>query len=186
VPVSPQSTGDILVLTVMAQYATTPQVASVSGGGVSSWSKAVASIGNSEQFDIEVWWGVVTSTGSSNINVAYTGSVPAYVELMAQEFAAGHGVTWSLGTTGGSVSTTQTVTFPALTASSAGQLYVGYAAVPGSATPGSTPGFTYDAPTGLGNVFLYDTDVTGTADPTANDNGPSSDAAAALFMATEG
>ena len=182
--VSPKTAGDMLVLAVQAQPATSAQVSSVSGGGVSTWSKAIAYPGSAEGSDVELWWGVVSSVGTSTVTVSWKSGTPEYRELAAQEFSAGSGATWSVDNTGGSASTTSTATFASLgPSSSSGELYFGFAAVSGSASAGSTPGFTYDAPTSDGNVVTYDTDVTASASPTAPQSSTGSDSAAALFTA---
>ena len=59
-----------------------------------------------------------------------------------------------------------TVTFPRLTPSGTGELYVGYDAVANTAAAGSTAGFTYSV-TSDADVTAYDTNVTGVVQPTA-------------------
>ena len=56
---SPVNTSDIMALAMQGQPESSPVVASVSGGGVSTWSKAIAYPGNATISDIEIWWGKV-------------------------------------------------------------------------------------------------------------------------------
>ncbi len=185
--VSPKTAGDVLVMAVQAQPATSAQVGGLSGGGVATWSKAIAYPGSAEGSDVELWWGVVSTPGASTVTVTWTGSTPEYRELAAQEFGAGTGAAWSVDKTGGSASTTGTVTFASLTpSSSSGELYFGYGAVSGGASAGPTPGFSYDAPTANANVVAYDGDVTATAGPTAPQSSTGSDSVAVLLAATSG
>ncbi len=107
-------------------------------------------------------------------------------ELMAQEYTAGSGATWSAGATGSSSSTTSTVTFPSLTPSGAGQLYLGFAQVDGEGEAGSTPGFSYTITSAEGSVLCTDTNVSSTTSPTATQTGDGSDSVAGLFAASSG
>jgi RHS repeat-associated protein len=180
-PDSPQGVGDLMVMAVSLAGAT---VTSVSGGGVSTWSKETAVLGSQCGNDDEIWWGVVSSTGASAISVSLAGSV-GWHELEAQELSAGTGATWSADTKGSASSTTGTVKFPSLSPSGTGELYFGYAGVNGNASAGSTPGFTYSV-TGSDNLLAWGTSVSSTASPTATQSATGSDAVAALFSASGG
>ena len=158
VSVDPQAVGDLMVLSVLTSPSVT--VSSVSGGGVGSWSQAV---GYADGWDGEIWYGGVTSAGSSTISVSFSGSVSGLdVELSVQEFTAGlgSGTSWAVDHSGyvpvGSSSTS--VMYPALSPSGAGELYFGLAGVSTAGTGGSTSGFTYDA-TAYGNQVAYDSAV---------------------------
>ena len=97
--VKPQTAGDLLVLSAMV--ATTGfTVSSVSGGGVTTWTKAVGLAG-SAGIDEEIWYGRVATTGSSTITVTWSGSIAGHIgEYSAQEFTAGQGSGWATDTTG--------------------------------------------------------------------------------------
>jgi hypothetical protein len=166
--VSPKTVGDALVLTVKASSATAT-VSSVKGGGVTTWTKLVSFKDNASH-DLEIWLGTVTSTGSSTIAVGYSASVSGVsVELTSQEFTAGLGgaTIWTKDTGAGqSNASSTTVASPPFTIAGAGELYLSYSRSPGEVLPGSTPGFTYDG-TALGNMVLYDPNVTGAVAPTS-------------------
>ena len=125
---------------------TSVTLSSISGGGVSTWTKAVQFDGSISS-DVEIWYGKVTTTGSSTISFTWSGSVSSHtMEYGAQEFTAGLGssTVWSVdhtGTTNGASSTT--VPFPSLTPTGSGELYFGYAVAYNTASAGSTSGFTY-------------------------------------------
>ena len=120
--------------------------------------------------DEEIWYGKVTSTGSSTVTFTWSGTTTAHVlEYGAQEFSAGLGAAtvWATDKTGtldGASSTS--VPFPSLTPSGSGELYFGYSAVAGTASAGTTSGFTYGV-TAEANAVAYDTNVSGTVAPTA-------------------
>ena len=104
-------------------------MSSVSGGGVTTWNKAAGFDGYLNA-DEEIWYGKVTSTGSSTVTVAWSGSVSGLsTEYTAQEFntALGSGTNWSVDKTGTlNNSSSSTVTYPSLSPSTAGELYFGF------------------------------------------------------------
>ncbi len=167
--VSPQHVGDVLVLAVKVR-STSVAASAVSGGGVGSWTQARAPFAAYTGFDVQLWTGPVTASGSSTITVTFGSSVKSiYTGLAAQEFSAttGAGTAWGIDTGGGiSNASSTTVTFPALTPSGTGELYFAYAAAANSASAGTTSGFHY-ATTSTADVTAYDTDVSGPVQPTA-------------------
>jgi RHS repeat-associated protein len=186
--VSPVNSGDIEALAIQGQPESSPVVSSVSGGGVTTWSKAIAYPGSGTSSDIEIWWGTITSTGSSTITVTWTGSNPSYRELDAHEFSAGSGTTWSVDKTGdASNSSATSYNMASLTPSGTGELYFGLAVVGGdTATAGSTSGVTYNVDDN-GNLLAYDTNVSAALAPAGSQTGGTGvDSAAALFIASSG
>jgi YD repeat-containing protein len=184
--VDPQHVGDALVLGVEISGTLSTTVTSVSGGGA-TWQKITDSGSDAYAgIDGELWVGTVTTTGSSTITVSYSASVSSqWIVLAAQEYSssAGASTTWDVDTSGDSHNDTSstTVTFPSLTPSDDGELYVGYGGLQHYGVAGSTTGFTYDAAsTGL---FIYDTDVTGTVSPTGGQS-PAGDSVAAGGLPT--
>ena len=180
--VSPQNVGDVLA--VFAERSTTGTLTSVSGGGVSTWTKGVQFAG-SVGADEEIWTGKVTSTGSSTITFTWSGTVTGfYEEYGVQEFSAGLGANtaWALdksGTVNGASSTT--VPFPSLTPSGPGELYFGYTVPANVATAGSTSGFTYDV-TAEKNLVTFDTNVTGAVSPTGAQSPASTSSSIAVLL----
>ena len=166
--VSPQHVGDLLALVVKVDSSTVTAT-SVSGGGVSTWTRAEGPYTGYAGHDLEIWMGPVSTTGASTITVGYSGTVTSvYTGLASQEFsAAGSTPVWTVDTGGGiSNASSTTTTFPKLTPSGSGELYFGYAAVVNTASAGSTSGFTY-ATTSDGDVSTYDTSVSAAVQPTA-------------------
>ena len=166
--VSPQTVGDVLV--VFAKVDTTGHtVTSISGGGVTTWTKGVQFMG-SDGTDSEIWFGKVTTAGSSTITFTWSSSISGVAtEYGAQEFTAGLGAStvWALdksGTDNGASSTT--VPLPGLTPAGSGELYFAYSEVANTASAGTTAGFTYD-PTAAGNVVAFDSTVSAAVAPTA-------------------
>src|SRR6185312_8219621 len=181
--VQPVTGGDALVLSVKITSATA-SVASVTGGGVTSWTKLVSFHDNSGR-DIELWLGTVTATGTSSIRVGYSASVGSSdVELVAQEFTAGLGsaTLWAKDAAAGQNNASSTsIAYPSLTASGPGELYVGYARSPNSESAGSTPGFTYHQ-SYEANTVVFDPNVSGTAAPTATQSPAGTSAAVGALI----
>jgi RHS repeat-associated protein len=183
--VSPVNTGDIEVLAVQAQPETSAAVASLSGGGVTTWSKSIAYPGSATGSDIEIWWGKVTATGSSTITVTWSGSTPTYRELDAQEFS-GSGATWSVDKTGQASSSTATsYNMASLSPTGTGELYFALAVVGGEAVAGSTSGFSYDVDDN-GNLVAYGTNVSAIASPAGSQSGGTGDDSAAVLVINSG
>ena len=133
-------------------------MSSVSGGGVSTWTKAVSFAG-SVGADEEIWYGKVTTTGSSTITFTWSSSITGHIaEYGVEEFSAGLGAStvWATDKTGTVNDASSTsVALPSLTPSTSGELYFGYS-VPSPTPHGrTTSGFTY-AVTTESNVVAYD------------------------------
>jgi len=114
----------------------------------------------------------VATTGSSTITVTYSGSVASIAtELSSQEFTNGTGptTTWAKDVSGSSDNTTSstTIKYPSLTPTGSAELYVGFARAAGTASAGSTAGFTYDLTPTNGDVYLYNPNVSAASAPTA-------------------
>ncbi len=186
--VTPATVGDAFVLATFVG-STTPSVSSVSGGGVTTWSKLTSAVDSVDGCEEELWLGTVTTAGSSTITVNFSSSVSSdLTEFIAQEYSSSTGTstTWAKDVAGTSANTTSstTVTYPSLNPSGSNELYAGYSIVGQTGEAGSTSGFSYDV-TPLYNVFLYNPSVSATVAPTAAQTPAStSDAIGALITAT--
>lgn len=120
--------------------------------------------------NLKIWTGVVRTTGTSTITVAFSGSVTSIeTGLAAQQFSASSGSStrWVRDTGGGiSNGSSTTATFPKLTPGGTGELYFGYGAMANTGSVGSTPGFSY-ATTSDDDVVAYDPKVSAAVQPTA-------------------
>ena len=181
--VNPQSAGDGLVF--FAKVYASLTVSSVSGGGVTTWTKAVAYNANGRE--VEIWFGTVTSTGPSTITVNWSGDISsANPEYSAQEFSSGLGAstTWAVdgnqtGTLNNPSSTS--VPLPSLSPSGSGELYLGFAWVGNTGSSGSTPNFTY-AITIAHDVVAYDADVSAPVSPAASQSPAGTSTAVAVLL----
>ncbi len=184
--VNPQHVGDLMVA-VDEQNDNTLTATSVSGGGVTTWTRAIQYVGINEPREYEIWFGVVTSTGSSPITFTLSGSTSMTAEYEAQEFTAGlgSGTTWSPDTTGHfETVSSATVTYPSLTPAGAGELYYGFADMPTAPAAGMTSGFTYFTTADANQTAYNPAAGSGAVQPTSTQGSAGvSSAVAAFFIA---
>ena len=150
-PVTTTNPGDLLVVSAHSKSAS-DILSSVSGGGVTTWTRAVRlSVSSGDITDNEIWYGVVTSPGTTNITVAGTwpstsacsGGSGDCAEFVAQEFTAPN--------TGNQITS---VTFGGRSA---------------SFTVNSQSQITATAPPGSGTADIQVTNGNGTSPVTASD-----------------
>jgi hypothetical protein len=184
--VSPANLNDLMTLFSSPRGA--GSISNVTGGGVSVWSKVTSTTAGSgaDTSSIDMWKGVVTTTGASTITVTFSGSSGNPNELAAMEFSTGSTTgSWVVdasNTQYNSVSST-TITFPSLTPQSSRDLYVGYAASGSAYTSGSTTGFTYLSGSLTNRVGIYNTSVSSATQPTATTTGSSTSLAVGALVA---
>jgi hypothetical protein len=158
ITIDPVKVGDLVVLS-MQLHTTGISIASITGGNVGAWQRAVAYTNTgTDTLYFEVWWGVTTSTGPSAVNISYSADVSRWpIELIADSFTTGTTPPWALVTSGGSSNpSASSASWPALKSGSAAyQLYWGASEEESSATSSPTPGFTSNV-TSFGNCFVYD------------------------------
>ena len=109
---SPANIGDVLVLTSGMQE-TGYSLASVSGGGVTSWTPVVVDSGDGSGNQTEMWIGTVTATGSNTITVSYDADPGTMNELTATEFSVpgvDSSTTWNVVASGSNDSSSYTTT----------------------------------------------------------------------------
>jgi hypothetical protein len=164
--VAPVNLGDLLVLAARP-VSVSSIVSTVSGGGVTTWTKLIQYQDASYGADIELWMGPVTVTGTATITLTYTGGTGT-VELTAQEFSVNFGrpPVWTFDKASATTTAlSTTVPFPSLTPARNVELYVGYGFIGTTGVAGSTPGVVYDVLPSSSNIFLYATAVTTTLAP---------------------
>jgi hypothetical protein len=183
-PVSPTAVGDLFVF-VVRNFQHTATLTSVTGGGVTTWTKLYQGIDGSGS-DREFWIGRITATGAATITVTWSSTPPTLTELMAQQFTstAGASANWAVvagQATGQDNASSTTPPFPALTASADGQLYYGHMAFWGTGTAGTTSGFTWVAALSNNQIAYHPNVTAGTVQPSANQTNAVSYPIAALI-----
>jgi hypothetical protein len=160
---------------------------SVTGGGVTTWHKALSYLTVDGFHGQELWWGVVTTAGPTSITVNYTSGVAsgAATSVDVAEFHSSSGAAafWSIDGTGkvDTDTSSSTLSYPTLTPGSGPELYFGYLAVPGTLSAGSTPGVTYQTDL-RGNQVAYDPSVSSTLTPTVSQDTPPSSTFASIGL----
>ena len=179
IEVSPGAVGDVLAMAIETKFPSGPSLTAsgVSGGGVSTWTKAASHTTTDGTHDEELWWGVVTTTGTNlqiTVSFSQTPTSPSAASLDVQEFrpSSGAATSWSLDVEGVEYASTGAGTtgpyFPALTPTSpsTNEAYFGYLAVPGSVTTvnGTPTGVVYQVDL-RGNETAYDESVSSNVAP---------------------
>jgi RHS repeat-associated protein len=140
-------------------------LSSVSGGGVTAWTRAgsVFADGADNRME-EIWYGVVTSATAAPITFTWPSAI-TNAQAAAQEFNAGTSPTWSVDTSGNAAAP-----FPSLTTATSGELYFGTAFAWGNAAAGTTSGATYAVPN-TNQMLVWNTNATGTLAPSGTGAG---------------
>ncbi len=185
---SPVSKGDVIVVSTEIT-ASGVTVNTVANGGVTTWNLVEASPITGSTKRVEMWMGVVTTTGAGTISLTFTGSGnPGVNEITAIEYTAANitaGSNWNVITAGANTgSSTATITYPTLTTQGNNELYVGYGQTTGTGSAGSSTGFSYIV-TNNNNVLTYDASLANATayTPTANTTASSSFNAIAAIIA---
>ena len=175
--VTPTTLGNCLVFSTVISSSSLSTV-SVSGGGVTTWTKLGSSfVDSSDSRTFDFWIGAVTTTGAVTITITGSGALTGVtVRFVAQEFSGGGaGTLWTLDNsqTGGLInSASTTVTFPTLTPSGANSCYVGRSwTFNDGLLTGQTSGYTVQLDTGTG-PFIYNANVSTVQSPVATQNSP--------------
>lgn len=162
--ISPIGLGDIMVVAIVNDYGTFSSSLSVSGGGVTTWTQLNLYNDGSLTSNAVIFWGIVTSTGSSLLSI---GSSGGYVSAIAQEFSVSGVV--SNDTVNGATSLATSGNYPSVTPTNTGELYLGtlFGDPP---LGGSSAGFTYIAGAsapfgGIIQQLVYSTTATGATSP---------------------
>jgi hypothetical protein len=188
-PDNPQNLGDVLVV-VSEQDNNAEVVNSISGGGVTTWHKAVRYVGMGEPRAYEIWYGTVTATGGASITFNLS-SPPSGMtaEYEAQEFTAGDGpgTIWTLDTAGHAETNpaSRTVNYPLLNAAGAGEVYFGFADMPSTPASGSNPGFSYFTTADFNQVAYNPSVGSGAVQPTSTEGASHFSSSVAVLLGVQ-
>ncbi len=155
--VAPAHVGDVMIVSIQ-EHLTSLRVASLSGGGVGTWQRALGYSDPNRPLHFEVWYGTVTAPGPATVTATYgTYSPTLSIEMVADSFTPSTPTgSWALVAGEGSANTGSAVAWPALMSGTGQrQLYWGSSEEATSGYAGSTPGFVY-ADTRAWNSLAYD------------------------------
>jgi hypothetical protein len=162
---TPTAVGNIMVVVIEEKYsaAANLKVASIFGGGVTTWRLALQRFFVDGVHGVDVWWGVVTSTGSLTVTPTYnstTGQAAGSIDAWELTSTAGASTVWSVDTTGFQDPNTSatTFTYPPLTSALDKEAFVGYLAITGSASGNSGSGWV-DTTDLRGNWVTYNINI---------------------------
>ena len=147
---SPQNVGGLFLVEVICVGTTSDYCTGISGGGA-TWSQVgTRLIGTANTNTAALFAGKVTATGPATATLNFNNTPPA-IRCAGQEFSP---VTaWTLDLQG-NLDGPGTNAMPTLNPSKPNELYFGYEYDSGSATAGSTPGYTYEVDV-HGNGLLF-------------------------------
>lgn len=163
-------------------------ITGISGGGVPSsgpmaWQRLVGPFLSNGNHYQEMWMGQVTTASGTTITATYSSAINALNHTVgAQAFRPNiNSPIWAPGQTGNTTSASATtITYPNLSpVGSLGELYIGKCYQGGTASAGSTSGFTYQLDAD-GCPFIYNVGVTGSVTPTQTETSNFYDTIAAM------
>jgi hypothetical protein len=182
-----QHVGDLLIFSsqIHSQAITVTGVASTGTGTTGTWTLAHRYVDTTNGLITEeIWWAVVTGTGSTTITAAYSGDVSALTpELVVDSFVPATATIWKVVASNGAAATSaSTIAFPSLTSGTNNQLYWGYAESTQTASAGSSTGFTYST-VPQGNIVTRNVALTPSTvyAPTASATGGNNTSIGAIF-----
>ena len=151
IPVSPTALGDVMVAFFAVDCTiSVSHILSVSGGGVTTWDELTPSSTTGENYT-RMWWGVITTTGSSTITPTYDDTAYlSYVAYAAQQFTSSVPGTWTADSVYGVADDFTTLgpstgNYPSVIPTGSHELYVGAGIFLLGTDAGATTGFTYTA-----------------------------------------
>lgn len=160
---TPHGVGDLILAEVINDENNTANATALTSSNV-TWTLLDTFDGTTNTMTAAVFEGTVTSTSTATVTITWSGTAPTGdIEGCAQEFSSTAGA-WAQDKSG-HIDTSGTNTWASLTPSSgAGELYFGFANDTGSASAGSTSGYTYVASAdGHGNGMAYNPACTAAA-----------------------
>jgi hypothetical protein len=184
--INPTIIGNLVGLVgVVENTSSATQISAVTGGhcvgldGGSGWTQLIAASANvgASVKQISLWAGVATATGAQNATVTTTAGSGNWVDLAARQFTCASvsaSTDWATdgapnSRSNGSSSTT--VTYPPLTPSDTGRMYLGFGYVSNtSITTGATSGYTV-ALDDVDNAVMFNPAVTGAQTPITKTSG---------------
>lgn len=182
IAINPTAVGNLVQMAIVVESSTSGFAPSaVTGGhcvgltGLSSWTNLLSTTGiesGGGTYQLSMWAGVATTTGSTNATVTTTAGSTIWVDIDAEQFTCtGVSATTTWATDGSAAASVKgtastTLTYPSLTPSDTGRMYMAFGFPAGtSSTTGQTAGYTIRVDS-LGNDLLFNTSVSGAQSPT--------------------
>lgn len=140
---TPAAVGDLILVEVLNTTNNTVYASSLASSNV-TWVTLGHYLGVSDTSRAATLFsGTVTAASSATVTVTWSGTAPANIRIAGQEFSSTLGG-WALDKSGHIDTATGTNTWASLTPAGAGELYFGFTNDIGTATAGTTSGYTYD------------------------------------------
>ena len=140
-----QAVGDLVMLAAISTDSVNNYVNSISGGGATWTQIGVHVTGSTNSMIATLWMGTVTATGTQTATLNVTGGGPT-IRAAGNEFSSTVG-SWAVDGSKTTLDSAGTNTWPSLTPAGSGDLYFGFAIDSGTASAGSTSGYSYHVTT---------------------------------------
>ena len=139
----PGHTGELIMMAV-TQVSNNTVTATALSSSNATWTlvRTYKATGSHQTGTVAIFTGVALNTSSQTVTVSWSGTAPATIRIVGRAFTTTTGA-WTVPS-GVDLDGAGTATWPSLTPPIAGCLYWGYAIDSGTATAGTTPGFTYE------------------------------------------
>ena len=138
---TPVGVGHLILLSVNNKSNGTVTATALSSSNVTWAQMGSAFQGSVNGQTAVVFAGKVTSTSAATVTITWSGTTPGSYQATGSEFSVTSG-SWAFDTQG-HIDGGGTNTWASLTPAGSGELYFGASFDSGTATAGSTPGFTY-------------------------------------------
>ena len=155
---TPAGTGDLIAVAIINDSDSTVYASSLASTNA-TWTSAGHFLCSTNTGTGTIFLGKASSTGTATVTITWSGTTPGTMRNCYQQFTSSVG-TWAVDGSLGHIDSTGTATWASLTPAGSGDLYFGFAWDGGTATGGSTTGYTYTVDGSHGNGSCYNADCT--------------------------
>ena len=154
---------DLRLFALLIEKSTSVSISSLSGGGVTTWTKAEGPYTSPSGYSMELWYGPITGTGTT-LTVTLSASLSsAFCDRYQIDFRSNNAGPYTFTVkdhNGISASVATDCPFPSLMSVNSGELYFGLEWTSRTAVNGSSSGFVYNQDSG-GNPYIWNLDLAG-------------------------
>ena len=157
---TPAGTGDLIAVAIINDSNKTVYASSLASTNA-TWTAAGHFLASTNTGTGTIFLGKTSSTSTATVTITWSGTAPGTMRNGWQEFTSTVG-SWAVDGSLGDIDSAGTNTWVSLTPAGSGDLYFGFAYNNGTASAGSTSGYTYSVD-GHGNGMAYNAACTSSA-----------------------
>ena len=167
---TPAGTGDLIAVAIIQNNNKTVTVSSLSSTNA-TWTSGGTFACSTNTATVAIFLGKASSTSTATVTIGWSGTTPTTLRSCYQQFTSSVG-SWAADGSLGHIDGSGTATWASLTPAGSGDLYFGFAWDGGTASSGSTTGYTYTVDGSHGNGSCYNAACTSSAQaPVWGDSG---------------